>query len=78
MPPRSRRSRSRSGLRRRSVETALWLDGTELAEKGGGSPTRGTIYGAAARELPAGMHVAVGYARTATTGTAVAWVFRVG
>jgi hypothetical protein len=59
-------------------ETALWLDGRELAEKGGGSPTRGTIYGAAARELPAGMHVAVGYARTATTGTAVAWVFRVG
>ena len=59
-------------------ETALWLDGRELAEKGGGSPTRGTIYGAAARELPAGTHVAVGYARTATTGTAVAWVFQVG
>jgi hypothetical protein len=60
------------------VESALWVDGTELQEKGGGSPTSGTIYGAPAKPLTAGPHVAVGYARTATTGTAVAWVFDVG
>ncbi len=60
------------------VESALWVDGTELQEKGGGSPTKGTIYGAPARPLKAGLHVAVGYARTAKTGTAVAWVFAVG
>jgi hypothetical protein len=60
------------------VESGLWVDGTELLEKGGGSPTKGTIYGAPAKPLKAGVHVAVGYARTAKTGTAVAWVFRVG
>jgi hypothetical protein len=59
------------------VESAIWVDGKELLEKGGGSPTRGTIYGAPAKNLAPGLHVAVGYARTATTGTAVAWVFRV-
>lgn len=60
------------------VESGLWVDGTELLEKGGGSPTRGTIYGAPAKALTPGAHVAVGYARTAGTGTAVAWVFDVG
>ena len=59
------------------VESALWVDGTELIEKGGGTPTDGTIYGAPAKDLAPGFHVAVGYARTATTGTALAWVFRV-
>ena len=59
------------------IESALWVDGTELLEKGGGSPTRGTIYGAPAKDLKPGYHVAVGYARTATTGTAIAWVFHV-
>jgi hypothetical protein len=60
------------------VESALWVDGTELMEKGGGiTKTRGTIYGAPAKNLAPGVHVAVGYARTATTGTAVAWIFRV-
>jgi hypothetical protein len=59
------------------VESALWVDGTELIEKGGGTKTRGTIYGAPAKNLAPGLHVAVGYARTATTGTAVAWVFHV-
>jgi len=59
------------------VESALWVDGTELQEKGGGTPTRGTIYGAPAKNLASGLHVAVGYARTATTGTAVAWIFHV-
>jgi hypothetical protein len=59
------------------VESALWVDGKELQEKGGGSPTRGTIYGAPAKSLAPGLHVAVGYARTNTTGTAVAWVFHV-
>jgi hypothetical protein len=59
------------------VESALWVDGTELEEKGGGSPTNGTIYGAPAHSLRAGMHVAVGYARTATAAAAVAWIFDV-
>jgi hypothetical protein len=59
------------------VESAIWVDGTELLEKGGGSPTSGTIYGAPARKLKPGPHVAVGYARTATAGTAVAWIFDV-
>jgi hypothetical protein len=57
------------------VESALWVDGKELLEKGGGSPTRGTIYGAPERKLKAGSHLAVAYGRTATTGTAVAWRF---
>jgi hypothetical protein len=60
------------------VESGLWVDGMELLEKGGGSPTRGTIYGAPAANLKAGEHVAVGYARTALSGHAVAWVFKVG
>jgi hypothetical protein len=60
------------------VESALWVDGIELLEKGGGlSATRGTIYGAPIAPLRRGRHVAVAYARTATTGTAVARVFRV-
>ena len=60
------------------VETALWVDGNELAEQGGGSPTRGTIYGAPAKPLKPGDHVAVGYGRTNATGNAVAWIFKVG
>jgi hypothetical protein len=59
------------------VESALWVDGTELLVKGGGSPTRGTIYGAPARPLSRGKHVAVAYARTATDGSALAWTFTV-
>jgi hypothetical protein len=59
------------------VESALWVDGRELLEKGGGSPTRGTIYGAPARKLKPGSHLAVAYGRTAATGTAVAWRFSV-
>jgi hypothetical protein len=60
------------------VESALWVDGVELLEKGGGlSPKRGTIYGAPVSPLEPGRHVAVAYARTATSGTAVARVFRV-
>jgi hypothetical protein len=58
------------------VESALWLDGNRLLEKGGGTPTNGTIYGAPPNALDPGTHVAVGYARTATTGTAVSWTFR--
>jgi len=58
------------------VESALWVDGYQLFEKGGGSPENGTIYGATNR-LAKGMHVAVGYARTAFGGTAVAWTFRI-
>jgi hypothetical protein len=60
------------------VESALWVDGTELLEKGGGlSPRRGTLYGTTAKALAPGSHTAVAYARTATHGTAVAWTFRV-
>ena len=60
------------------VESALWVDGTELLEKGGGlTPTRGTIYGAPAAPLTKGTHVAVAYGRTATHANAVAWTFRV-
>jgi hypothetical protein len=58
------------------VQSALWLDGNRLFEKGGGTPTNGTIYGAPANALDAGTHVAVGYARTEFGGTAVSWTFR--
>jgi hypothetical protein len=58
------------------VESSIWVDGSGLNVQGGGSPTRGTIYGAPAAKLKPGDHVAVGYARTRTTGTAVAWVFK--
>lgn len=59
------------------AESGLWIDRTELIEKGGGSPTRGTIYGAPEHPLRPGVHVAVAYARDATHGAAVAWIFRV-
>lgn len=60
------------------VESALWVDGEELLAKGGGlTPTKGTIYGAPAAPLAKGEHTAVGYGRTGTSGTAVAWTFRV-
>src|SRR5438132_1560700 len=59
------------------VESALWVDDLHLFEKGGGSPTNGTIYGAPANPLDPGTHVAVGYARTAFGGSVVAWTFRV-
>jgi hypothetical protein len=59
------------------VESALWVDDLHLFEKGGGSPTNGTIYGAPANPLAPGTHVAVGYARTASGGSVVAWKFRV-
>jgi hypothetical protein len=58
------------------AESALWVDGVELLEKGGGlSPTNGTFYGAPNGALAAGEHVAVAYARTATAATAVTRVF---
>jgi hypothetical protein len=59
------------------VESALWVDDLHLFEKGGGSRTNGTIYGAPANPLDPGTHVAVGYARTAFGGTVVAWEFRI-
>ena len=59
------------------VESALWIDGVEVLEKGGGSPTRGTIYGAPAAPLLPGKHLLVAYARTTSHGTAVARVFHV-
>jgi hypothetical protein len=60
------------------VESALWVDGVELLEKGGGiTPTRGTIYGTTVSPLRPGKHTAVAYARTGTHATAVAWTFSV-
>jgi hypothetical protein len=60
------------------VESGIWVDGKELAVKGGGlTPKRGTIYGAPAGSLKSGRHVAVAYARTDAHATAVAWTFRV-
>jgi hypothetical protein len=59
------------------VESALWVDDLHLLEKGGGSPTNGTIYGAPANALAPGRHLAVGYARTAFGGAVVAWLFTV-
>lgn len=60
------------------VEDALWVDGKELLEKGGGlKPSQVTIYGTTAGPLARGQHVAVAYGRTGTTGSAVAWIFRV-
>ncbi len=59
------------------AESGLWVDGLALQVKGGGTPRRGTIYGAPASDLAPGPHTAVAYARTARNGTAVAWTFRV-
>lgn len=60
------------------VESALWVDGAELLEKGGGlTATHGTIYGAPGAALKPGRHLAVAYARTATAATAVTRVFHV-
>lgn len=59
------------------VEEGLWVDGTELLEKGGGlKPNDKTIYGAPATKLAKGMHVAIAYGRDATSGTVVRWTFR--
>ena len=61
------------------AESALFVDGTELLEKGGGlQPNRGTISGAPERALKPGKHTAVAYGRTAAHATAVAWTFSVG
>jgi hypothetical protein len=57
------------------IESGLWVDGKELIVKGGGTPTEGTIYGAPAKPLAAGKHIAVAYGRTDRTGTARAWSF---
>lgn len=58
-------------------ESGLWLDGRELLEKGGGSLTRGSIYGAPDHRVSPGVHVAVAYARAGAHASAIAWVFRV-
>jgi hypothetical protein len=55
----------------------LWVDGNRLIEKGGGSATNFTMYGAPSA-LDAGIHTAVAYARTASSGSAVAWRFETG
>lgn len=60
------------------IEDALWVDGHELLEKGGGlKPSNITIYGAPGKKLAKGVHVAIAYGRTDTTGSAVRWTFRV-
>jgi hypothetical protein len=60
------------------VQDALWIDGKELFEKGGGSPNDFSAYGAPTAALKEGPHVAVGFARTDAHATAIAWVFKVG
>jgi hypothetical protein len=57
------------------VESGLWVDGKALDVKGGGTPRRTTIYGAPAKALAAGRHVAVAYGRTSATGSVRAWAF---
>jgi hypothetical protein len=37
-----------------SIESALWIDGSELVERGGGTPTRGTISGSPLHPLAPG------------------------
>jgi hypothetical protein len=59
------------------VESDLWIDGVEVPVKGGGTPTRGTIYGALDAPLYPGKHLLVAYARTADHATAVSRVFKV-
>ena len=60
------------------AESALWVDGVELLEKGGGlTPKHGTIYGAPASALTRGKHTAIAYARAGTQAAAVAWTFTV-
>lgn len=60
------------------IESGMWVDGSEIAVKGGGlSSTKGTIYGAPGAQLLQGKHTVVAYARTAEHATAVAWSFRV-
>ena len=60
------------------IESGMWVDGQEIAVKGGGlTSTKGTIYGAPEARLAKGTHVVVAYARTATHAAAVAWSFRV-
>jgi hypothetical protein len=58
------------------VELFLWVDGNRLIEKGGGTSTNFTMYGAPNR-LDPGTHTAVAYARSASSGSAVTWKFRV-
>ncbi len=62
---------------RRFIESALWIDGTELPQRSGGSPRDGTIYSSPSIGLTPGEHVAVGFAATSADGDAVAWMFDV-
>jgi hypothetical protein len=60
------------------VEDGLWVDGKELLEKGGGLHANDqTIYGAPDTKLAKGVHVAIAYGRTASSGAAVRWTFTV-
>ncbi len=60
------------------VEAALWIDGVPLETKGGGlSSRRISIYGAPAKPLASGEHVAVAFATAGGTASARAWTFRV-
>ena len=59
------------------VESSLWIDGDLISVQGGGTPTRGTIYGMPTSPVFPGKHLEVAYARTATHATAVARVFDV-
>jgi hypothetical protein len=56
------------------VETGIWVDGNELATKGGGTPTEGSIYGGTPKLAP-GTHRAVAYARSDEAAAATTWTF---
>jgi hypothetical protein len=59
------------------VESSLWIDGVVIPVQGGGTPTRGTIYGMPSSPIFPGKHLEVAYARTATHATVVARVFTI-
>jgi hypothetical protein len=60
------------------VEAAIWVDGQPIDYKSGGPSTRYiSMYGAPAKPLPPGRHVAVAFARAGATASAVAWTFTV-
>ena len=62
----------------RAIENAsLFVDGTALDTKEGGSTLRETLYGAPASSLSSGRHVVVAAARAGDSATARAWTFSV-
>jgi hypothetical protein len=62
----------------RAIENAsLFVDGTALDTKEGGTTVRQTLYGAPASSLSSGRHVVVAAARAGESAAARAWTFSV-